>query len=159
MLLTTAANPFAKAAGPIVTLINQATGPLIAIVVALGAIYSVFLGVKLAKAGEIREELKTAGTLCDGIRKRCDMFTDLLAKLDTLFVPLIHSMEKAIKTHGNDFQTFTVDEKKAVCAAATIAGTIKKVLDTPILTKDGKLTVKSGNVVKEISAKVEKQLS
>jgi len=87
------------------------------------------------------------------------MFTDLLVKLDTLFVPFIHSMEKAIKTHGNDFQTFTVNEKKAVCAAATIAGTIKKVVDTPILTKDGKLTVKSGNVVKEISAKVEKQLS
>ena len=65
MLLET--NPFLEAANPIISLINQATGPLIAIVVALGAIYSIFLGVKLAKAEEPQDKMKAKGQLKNAI--------------------------------------------------------------------------------------------
>ena len=65
MLLET--NPFKDAAGPIVSLINQATGPILAIVVALGAIYSIFLGVKLAKAEEPQDKMKAKGQLKNAI--------------------------------------------------------------------------------------------
>ena len=60
-------DPFKSAAGPIVQLINSATGPILAIVVALGAIYSIFLGVKLAKAEEPQDKMKAKGQLKNAI--------------------------------------------------------------------------------------------
>ncbi len=60
-------NPFGEAARPIVQLIDQATGPILAIVVALGAIYSIFLGVKLAKAEEPQDKMKAKGQLKNAI--------------------------------------------------------------------------------------------
>ena len=67
VLLSNNKNPFAEAAKPIVNLINMAVGPLIAIVVALGAIYGVFLGIKLAKAEEPQDKQKAKGQLKNAI--------------------------------------------------------------------------------------------
>ncbi|MCR5739475.1 MAG: pilin [Lachnospiraceae bacterium] len=67
LLSKTNDNPFAEAAKPIVNLINMAVGPLIAIVVALGAIYGVFLGIKLAKAEEPQDKQKAKGQLKNAI--------------------------------------------------------------------------------------------
>ena len=66
-MLLTETDPFKSAAGPIVELINSATGPILAIVVALGAIYSIFLGVKLAKAEEPQDKMKAKGQLKNAI--------------------------------------------------------------------------------------------
>ena len=67
MLLSGATNPFATAAKPITELINMATGPILAIVVSLGAIYSIFLGVKLAQAEEPQDKQKAKGQLKNAI--------------------------------------------------------------------------------------------
>lgn len=61
------ANPFADAAKPIVELINSAAGPLLLIVVALGTLYCVFLGVKLAKAEEPQDREKAKNSLKNAI--------------------------------------------------------------------------------------------
>ena len=67
MLLANDTDPLKAAAGPIVALINNATGPILAIVVALGSIYSIFLGVKLAKAEEPQDKMKAKGQLKNAI--------------------------------------------------------------------------------------------
>ena len=108
----------------------------------------------LARAREIREELETAGVACNAIRRRAYMFFRLLVRLDSLFVPLIVGMERAIAAHSTDFHSFTDDEKHTVAAAVSIAGAIKAVLDTPILTKDGKLTEESAAIAEDISSKI-----
>lgn len=50
--LTTSAsvNPFEAVSTPIIELLNMALGPALAIVGAIGAIYCIILGVKIAKA-------------------------------------------------------------------------------------------------------------
>ena len=58
---------FTKASDPIVSLINSILGPLIAIVGALGAIWCVLLGVKLAKADEPQEREKAKMALKNAI--------------------------------------------------------------------------------------------
>ena len=58
MLLETVANPFESAAVPVMNLLNMILGPAIAIVAALGAVWCVILGVKLAKADEPQEKAK-----------------------------------------------------------------------------------------------------
>lgn len=58
---------FSAASKPVVTLINSMLGPLISIVVAIGAIYCVLLGVKLAKADEPQEREKAKMALKNAI--------------------------------------------------------------------------------------------
>lgn len=64
-LLTT--NPFATAVVPIVSLLNMILAPAIALVAALGAIWCVLLGVKLAKADEPQEKEKAKNALKNAI--------------------------------------------------------------------------------------------
>ena len=58
---------FTAAATPIIALINSILTPLIAIVGALGAIWCVLLGVKLAKADEPQEREKAKMALKNAI--------------------------------------------------------------------------------------------
>jgi hypothetical protein len=103
-----------------------------------------------AKAKKIAEELKTAAVLCNGIRRRSYMFDRLLIRLDALFFPLVCSMETIIAQKGDDWKKFKKNDKHTVAAAASLAKAIKTVLDTPILTEDGKLTEESAQVPQEV---------
>ena len=58
---------FSNAATPVVQLINSLLGPVISVVVAVGAIYCVILGVKLAKADEPQEREKAKMALKNAI--------------------------------------------------------------------------------------------
>ena len=59
-------------------------------------------------------------------------------------------MEDIVDTEGEDYRNYTTVSKKAIAAAAATACSIKAVLDTPILTEDGELTVQSSEVQKQI---------
>ncbi len=61
------ANPFSEAVVPIVKLVDMALGPAIAVVAALGAVWCVFLGVKLAKADEPQEKEKAKQALRNAV--------------------------------------------------------------------------------------------
>lgn len=64
---TTTTDAFSQMAEPIVDLLNSALPPIIAIVGAIGVIYCVFLGLKLAKAEEPQEREKAKGHLKNAI--------------------------------------------------------------------------------------------
>lgn len=66
-LMLLATNPFESAAIPIINLLNMILGPAIAIVAALGAVWCIILGVKLAKADEPQEKEKAKGSLRNAI--------------------------------------------------------------------------------------------
>ncbi len=103
-----------------------------------------------AEAETICEQLYMARIQSNAIRERAYMFYILLARLDTYFVPLIHQMETVIDTEGTDYSRFSPDGKHTVSAAASIAATIKAVLDTPILTEDGSLTAESESTIADV---------
>lgn len=65
--LLTAANPFEVVSTPIVDLLNMALTPALAIVGALGAIYCIILGAKLAKAEEPQDREKAKNSLKNAI--------------------------------------------------------------------------------------------
>ena len=58
---------FNSIVAPIVSLLNQLMGPLLAIVGAAGALYCVVLGVKFAKAEEPQDREKAKGSLKNAI--------------------------------------------------------------------------------------------
>lgn len=104
----------------------------------------------LAEAKKISAELMVAVDLCAAISRKCNMFVDLLNRLDSYFVPLINKIDEAIRLHGTDYNRFSQEQKQATAAAASIAKAIKMVLDTPILDSNGNITRKSDRILKQI---------
>lgn len=60
-------NPFTTVAQPVIDLLQMALTPALAIVGALGAIYCIFLGAKLAKAEEPQDREKAKNSLKNAI--------------------------------------------------------------------------------------------
>jgi hypothetical protein len=110
-----------------------------------------------AEATKAAEQLSAAGVLCNGIRRRAAMFERLLIRLEALFIPLVFQMEGIITSSGVDWKKYSADEKNAIAAAASIATAIKTVLDTPILTEEGKLTEESEKVAGEVKQILDRQ--
>lgn len=92
------------------------------------------------EAIQIAAQLEVASQQCEAIRRRTYMFYNLLARLDTYFLPLIYKMEDIFKNEGDDYSKYANESKKAIASCASIAVSIKTVLDTPLLTDDGLLT-------------------
>lgn len=103
-----------------------------------------------AQAEEIMEALHVASNQCSAIRRRAYLFYSLLAHLDTYLLPLVWQMEDIIAKEGTDYRTYSPESKKVIMAAASNAGSVKAVLDVPILTDDGSLTEQSGEIVDKI---------
>ena len=99
------------------------------------------------EAVQFAEQLDTASKQCETIRRRTYMFYNLLARLDTYFLPCIYKMEDIVKTEGYDYSCYTVESKKTIASCVSIAVSIKSVLDTQLLTDDGLLTDESAGVV------------
>lgn len=103
-----------------------------------------------AQAEKIMEALHVASDQCSAIRRRAYLFYSLLAHLDTYLLPLVWQMEDIIAKEGTDYRTYSPESKKVIMAAASNAGSVKAVLDVPILTDDGSLTEQSGEIVDKI---------
>ncbi len=65
--ILTEANPFDTVSKPIIELLNMALTPALGIVGALGAIYCIILGAKLAKAEEPQDREKAKNSLKNAI--------------------------------------------------------------------------------------------
>ena len=102
------------------------------------------------EAIQIATQFEVASQQCEAIRKRTYMFYTLLARLETYFLPLIYKMEEIFENEGDDYSKYSKDSQKVIASCASVAVTIKSILDTPILTDDGLLTDESekttGNV-------------
>ncbi len=64
---SSSSNAFSTMLGPIVSLINTAIAPILTLIVAIGAIYCIFIGVKIAKAEEPQDREKAKQQLKNAI--------------------------------------------------------------------------------------------
>lgn len=106
----------------------------------------------LAQATRYSEEMDAAVDLCQAIAKRSFQFNELLSRLEKYFNVAIGQMQQAIGEHGNDFRSFSEQQKESVLASISLAKAIKTVLDTPILTKSGNLTLQSERLLQTMNA-------
>ena len=77
------------------------------------------------------------------------MFYSLLAILDSRFLPLIHKMQAVVAAEGYDYSKYSIESKKVIATAASMAVSVKAVLDTPLLADDGNLTEASEELCKK----------
>ena len=82
------------------------------------------------------------------------MYYNLLARLDSYFLPLIYKMEDILKNEGEDYHMYSPESKKVIASCASLAVTIKMLLDTPILTEEGYLTEESSEAVEKVVSKL-----
>lgn len=102
-----------------------------------------------AEALEIAEQLDAGSLQCEAIRRRTYMLYNLLARLDSYFVPLIYDMEDIIAAEGDDYKQYKPESKKKISSCVSIALSIKALLDTPLLAEDGELTKESEEKIEE----------
>lgn len=108
-----------------------------------------------AMSKKIAKDLEVGADMCNNISRRTLMFYNLLARLDSYFIPLVYKLENIVKDEGVDYLKYSKESKELVMASVSLAGTIKAVLDTSILNEDGSLTDES----KAISEKLYAELS
>lgn len=107
-----------------------------------------------AQADEICEQLETGAMQCIAIRRRTTLYYNLLARMDSYFLPLIFDMKDIVEQEGYDYSSYSSESKKKIASCASAAVTIKAILDTPILTEDGVLTEESEEVGVSIQKKM-----
>ena len=103
-----------------------------------------------AEVDVVCEQLETANFQCISIRRRTYMFYSLLARLDSFLLPLVFDMKDIVKNEGVDYSQYSPESKKIVARAASVAVTIKSVIDTPILSENGELMEESGETYKKL---------
>ncbi len=102
-----------------------------------------------AEVNEMCEQYENGALQCIAIRRRTNMIYALLARLDSYFAPMLQKMDEIIERCGTDYSQFSLDDKKVIASAASLACSIKGVLDTPILSDEGTLTEESQTLLDE----------
>lgn len=100
-----------------------------------------------AEAEEAVEKMKVSETLCNAIDKRSEMFDKLLSDLNEMFAEctklltcVVSAKEKNRTTKDFSSHDFSEEEIKLIAVSRALAGAIKAVIDTPILSQDGNIS-------------------
>ena len=109
------------------------------------------------EADVVCNQLENASFQCMSIRRRTYMFYSLLARLDSFLLPLVFDMKDIIKKEGVDYSQYSAESKKIVARAASVAVTIKNVIDTPILSENGELVEESADSYNKFLPSVDKE--
>ena len=112
----------------------------------------------VAQAEEISEELRTAAFQCDAIRRRTAMLYSFLARIDARFAPLVFQLSDVLVREGDDYSSYSAEAKSVVLRSATMAGSVKAILDTPILTVEGALTEESSALMESLGVKLAEEV-
>lgn len=103
----------------------------------------------LASAKKCAKEMEIATDMCYAIGERSNMFIKVLEKLNKYLLKANIEMKEAISQHNADFNKFSDNQRKDVAIAVSVVKAIKAILDTPILTSEGTLTLSSEKILSE----------
>ena len=102
--------------------------------------------VMYSEAEAAAEKMKTSETLCVGIIDRSEMFHKLLSELNGMFAQCVNLLDtvtiEMVKQLGRKITVadLTDNEIKLIRVTRALAGAVKAVIDTPILSENGELS-------------------
>ena len=125
------------------------------------AVMGIIMGLKASKnldnaktnlvtANEVEEEMKVWISACDGIRKRSDLFTKNLIKLESILHRQLAKFEYIIATEGVDYSKYSDAAQNLVVMLLGTVQAVKALLDTPLLDEKGALTAESEKVINTV---------
>jgi len=92
------------------------------------------------------EQMETAKVATKAIERRFKEINSVLNALNDRFLPLLSSLENLVLSNDN-YSTYSEIDKKGVFMAASIAKTIKSIMETPLIDEMGVLTPDSTKAV------------
>jgi len=114
-----------------------------------------------AEAEEAAEKMKVSETLCRAIGERSEMFDDVLCKLDQMFSECSSLLAGVVrKKEGRIFKKkltsadFSEADLKLIATTRALAGAVKAVIDTPILTNEGMVSDESQEIYNQTAYKL-----
>ena len=114
-----------------------------------------------AEAEMAAEQMQTSEVLCVAIADRADMFDNLLGELDGMFSKCTALLDGVTRKEMGFFKNKEVDPKKLsedelklVAVTRALAGAVKAVIDIPILTSEGEISLDSQNVYESTTKKL-----
>ncbi|MCI9161656.1 MAG: YARHG domain-containing protein [Lachnospiraceae bacterium] len=109
-----------------------------------------------AEAEAKAEKMKISETMCVAITRRSNMFDGLLGELNGMFSECARLMDGVTKKKTGlfhrkkiDANDFTEEELKLIAVTRALAGAVKSIIDTPILSKEGELSDEAENMYEE----------
>lgn len=150
--------------------LGLATTPLSAIIAPVAAPVVLFTGISAsvkadenlekaqvmyAQAEEAVEKMKVSETMCKAISERANMFRELLEELDVMFAECSNLLGEVVRKRDSSIkrtmtsQDFSEEELKLIAVTRSLAGAVKSVIDTPILSSNGEIETESENKYNE----------
>ena len=107
---------------------------------------------KVARAKE--SQLDVLITAYQGIKNKCDLFSDMLQKMNVIFMKSILSTEEIIEKNGYDGKNYSKEDTKSIFLCVNIAGVITELIRTPIFDENGELMLSLDYVIETNSEKL-----
>lgn len=98
------------------------------------------------KADVMVQEIETARTVAHGIRLRTAQITSLVEQLAAL-CRFRNEVLRHLVDRNNDYAAYDDHDRRAVMVAASVAKTLRTVMDVPVINDDGTLTAASRQAV------------
>lgn len=106
-----------------------------------------------AEAKAASEKMKISMILCGAITERSEMFEDLLGDLNKMFSECSNLLAGVVrKKEGRVFkkkltsEDFSEEDLKLIAVTRALAGAVKSVIDTPILSKEGNISYEAEDI-------------
>ena len=114
-----------------------------------------------AEAEAASEKMQVSETLCRAIAERSDMFNDVLIELDGMFSECVGMLDAVINKKSGFFgkkviksDNLSEEELKLIAITRSLAGAVKAIIDTPILSKNGNISAESKDVYNQTTYKL-----
>ncbi|MFQ7292862.1 MAG: hypothetical protein ACLRQ0_11585 [Monoglobales bacterium] len=98
---------------------------------------------QMRSANVMYSQAQTAETALNGIIDRCNNFSELLVKLNIIFIRSIKECLNTVARNGEDKSSYTQSDRAQLMTCVNIASAVKSLLDVPILDSNGEITQKS----------------
>lgn len=96
-------------------------------------------GAQLRSSRVVYSQAENLAAVLDGVIASCNKVSDLLPKLNRLFMQAISYSDELIAAKGRDGAAYTENDRKVFCSCINLAVTLKKIIDAPVLTDEGKV--------------------
>lgn len=100
------------------------------------------------QARVIAEQANTVGLAYEAITERSNQITDVLTKLNLLFVKSLANTERIISERGMDKLNYSLSDRENLAVCMNLAAAVKNMIDTPLLDETGEITAKSLEAIK-----------
>ncbi|GLB30039.1 hypothetical protein LAD12857_19620 [Lacrimispora amygdalina] len=114
-----------------------------------------------AEAEAASEKMKVSETLCRAIADRSNMFNEVLVQVDEMFSECARMLDTVVRKKAGIFgqkkiksDNLSDEELKLIAVTRSLAGAVKSIIDTPILSKNGNVSAESEDIYSQITFKL-----